>query len=268
MTGGDTGVHGEQGAVEAIIRGALAAPVPDVRVYVGLDEAARALVADTLDALADALAQRGVAHLCLTGGSGGAAVARALVEALCEGGPTIDTRAVHLWFGDERFVPTGDLDRNDLLVSGLACAGIPAEHIHALAGPDEVKNVESAARLFSRELDEEGPDDGRFDVIHLGVGPDAHVCSLFPGHPSALATDEPVVAVEDSPKPPSTRVSFSFTVLQRARRIMLVAAGGAKADAVRAGLATPDPVTAPASCARGERTTWYVDADAAAEWGA
>lgn len=268
MMSRNTAAPGERGGVEEIIRGALGVSAPDVRVCGDLDEAARALVADTVDALGDAIAKRGVAHLCLTGGSGGVAVARALADALCEGEATVDARAVHLWFGDERFVPSGDPDRNDLLVGALACAGIPSAHVHVLAGPDEATSVESAARLLSRELDEEGPADGRFDVIHLGVGPDAHVCSLFPGHPSALVSDERVVAVEGSPKPPSRRVSLTFPVLQRARRIMLIAAGAAKADAVRSGLAAPDPIAAPASCARAERTTWYVDVDAAPEYGA
>ena len=99
--------------------------------------------------------------------------------------------------------------------------------------------------------------------MHLGVGPDAHVCSLFPGHPAARVIGADVVAVRSSPKPPPERVSLTFDALHRARCIMLAASGEGKARAVHAGLGEPDAVRAPASCARGLTTTWYID-DAAA----
>ena len=99
--------------------------------------------------------------------------------------------------------------------------------------------------------------------MHLGVGPDAHVCSLFPGHPAARTTGTDVVAVRSSPKPPPERVSLTFDVLHRSRCLMLVAGGKGKAGAARAGLGAPDAAAAPASCARGLVTTWYLD-DAAA----
>ena len=116
---------------------------------------------------------------------------------------------------------------------------------------------------LAEELSATGPAEGRFDVVHLGVGPDAHVCSLFPGHPAALLTGGDVVAVHSSPKPPPERVSLTFDALHRSRCVMAVAGGAGKAEAVRAGLGAPDVVRAPASCARGRATTWYLD-DAAA----
>ena len=132
-----------------------------------------------------------------------------------------------------------------------------------MCGPELVAGVDAAAGHLAEELSATGPADGRFDVVHLGVGPDAHVCSLFPGHPAALLTGGDVVPVRSSPKPPPERVSLTFDVLHRSRCVMVVAGGAGKAEAVRAGLGMPDAVGAPASCARGLTTTWYLD-DAAA----
>ena len=137
-----------------------------------------------------------------------------------------------------------------------AAAALPAPTVRVLG------DLAAAAHL-AEELSATGPAEGRFDVVHLGVGPDAHVCSLFPGHPAALLTGGDVVAVHSSPKPPPERVSLTFDALHRSRCVMAVAGGAGKAEAVRAGLGAPDVVRAPASCARGRATTWYLD-DAAA----
>ena len=112
---------------------------------------------------------------------------------------------------------------------------------------------------MAHELMSAGVAHGGFDVVHVGLGPDAHVCSLFPGHPAALAVGVPAVAVRNSPKPPPERYSLTFEALQHAGRVMVVAGGGTKAEAVRLGLGTPDVLKAPASCCRGEQTTWYLD---------
>ena len=178
-------------------------------------------------------------------------------------GPGEGLESIHLWFGDERFVAAGLTDRNDLLAADLVRAGVPEGNVHRLSGPEEGIGVEDAAARLAAELVAAGPEGASFDVVHLGVGPDAHVCSLFPGHPAARVIGADVVAVRSSPKPPPERVSLTFDALHRARCIMLAASGEGKARAVRAGLGEPDAVRAPASCARGLTTTWYID-DAAA----
>ena len=71
-----------------------------------------------------------------------------------------------------------------------------------------------------------------FDVLLLGVGPDGHICSLFPGHPALDVVDRPTAAVEDSPKPPPQRVTLTFPALARARHTWFVVSGEDKADAV------------------------------------
>ncbi|MBE6482084.1 MAG: 6-phosphogluconolactonase [Actinomyces ruminicola] len=245
---------------------AAALPAPTAVVHDTLAEAAAVAAAQTARLLADAVADRGAAHLSLTGGSGGEALAAALPGALAAAGliPGAGLDRLHLWEGDERFVAADDADRNDLLAAGLVSAGVPEANVHRLRGPERTESVDASAAALAEELREHGPADGRFDVIHLGLGPDAHVCSLFPGHPAAPATGTDVIAVHDSPKPPPERVSFSFDVLHRARHVMVVAGGAGKAEAVAKGLGTPDVVAAPASCARGEVTFWHLDRAAAA----
>ena len=237
---------------------AATAATPDVVVVPTLSDAAERACQDTIRILAAAVADRGVAHLALTGGSGGMALAEALVP-LITAQPEPVRRAIHLWFGDERFVPLGDPERNDLLATPLIAAGIRESQIHRLAAPNEVGGLDEATARMVHELESADLAHGGFDVVHVGLGPDAHVCSLFPGHPAALAVGAPAVAVRNSPKPPAERCSLTFEALHRAGRVMVVAGGGGKAEAVRLGLGTPDVLKAPASCCRGEQTTWYLD---------
>jgi len=250
-------------ALTEIQVGAAAVPAPSVVVAPTLTDAAGRACEDTVRILAEAVADRGVAHLALTGGSGGAALAESLAPLLAAQ-PEPVRRGIHLWFGDERFVPAGDPERNDLLAAPLIAAGVPESQVHRLAAPDEVSGLDEATARMVHELEEAGLASRGFDVVHVGLGPDAHVCSLFPGHPAALAVGVPAVAVRSSPKPPAQRYSLTFEVLQRAHQIMVVAGGAGKAEAVRLGLGAPDVVRAPASCCRGRMTTWYLDESAAA----
>ena len=250
-------------ALTEIQVGAVAVPAPSVVVAPTLTDAAGRACEDTVRILAEAVADRGVAHLALTGGSGGAALAESLAPLLAAQ-PEPVRRGIHLWFGDERFVPAGDPERNDLLAAPLVAAGVPESQMHRLAAPDEVSGLDEATARMVHELEEADLAGRGFDVVHVGLGPDAHVCSLFPGHPAALAVGVPAVAVRSSPKPPAQRYSLTFEVLQRAHQIMVVAGGAGKAEAVRLGLGAPDVVRAPASCCRGRMTTWYLDESAAA----
>lgn len=253
-------------AITEIQMGAAAAPEPTVVVAATLADAAGLACQDTTQALAEAVADRGVAHVALTGGSGGVALAEALAP-LIAAQPEPVRCGIHLWFGDERFVPMGDPERNDMLATPLIAAGVRESQVHRLAAPQDVSGLDEATARMVHELESAGLASGGFDVVHVGLGPDAHVCSLFPGHPAALAVGVPAVAVRRSPKPPSQRCSLTFEVLQRASRVMVVAGGAGKAEAVRLGLGTPDVLAAPASCCRGRQTTWYLDEPAAASRG-
>src|ERR1700749_2710029 len=134
------------------------------------------------------------------------------------------------------------------------------------AGPDGDDPDAAAARYASwlAEAGNGGPVPA-FDVLMLGIGPEGHVASLFPGLP-ALDDSRPAVAVRHSPKPPPTRLSLTFPSIQAAREVWILAAGEEKADAVARALSGADPAQVPAAGARGrQRTLFLLDGAAAAK---
>lgn len=225
--------------------------------------AVAAMAASRLIAAAqEAVTLRGRADLALTGGSMGSALIAALVDH--PGRHVADWSRVHVWWGDERYLPTGDADRNDVQndAAGLSDLGLRPEHVHRVAGPDASASPEESAAAYEQTLRADGG--GLWDVVLLGVGPDGHVASLFPGHPAQLSDDTLVVAVHDSPKPPPTRVSITLECLSKAREVWFVVAGADKAEAVAKGVSGASPTQSSAAQVRGEeRTLWLVDEAAA-----
>ena len=195
---------------------------------------------------------RGIAHIVLTGGSMGGLSLQSL-----PGASGIDWSKVHFWWGDERFVPTGSPERNDVEADKAAIDAlpVPAENVHRVAGPDSVADAEAAAAAYSSAVrDAEG--DGLFDVAMFGMGPDGHVASLFPHHPAQRTEGAIAIAVHDSPKPPPDRVSLTFECLNRSRKVWLMVAGAEKADAVAAAMAPgADRWDVPAAGVHGREST-------------
>lgn len=215
-----------------------------------------------LTAVLDAIAARGTAHVALTGGTMGSAVVAALADHPAH--DAVDWSRVHFWWGDERYLPSGDADRNDTQNddAGLRTLTLGSDRVHRVPGPDETDSVEDAARRYEEELREHGAES--FDVVLLGVGPDGHVASLFPGHPRQQARETIAVAVHDSPKPPPTRVSLTAECLSRSREVWFIVAGGDKAEAVAKGIAGAPAAESSTGLVRGvERTLWLVDEAAA-----
>lgn len=214
--------------------------------------------------IAAAQRDRGVAHLVLTGGSMGGLSLRSLPAAT-----DIDWSAVHFWWGDERFVPAGDSDRNDVEAdhAALDALPVPAGNVHRVAGPDLVASAEESAAAYSAAVRAPHAGDGVFDVVLLGMGPDGHVASLFPHHPAQRTEDAVAIAVHDSPKPPPDRISLTFECLNRSRQVWLLVAGSEKADAVAAAHAPgADRWDVPAAGVHGqENTIWWLDDAAAAK---
>jgi 6-phosphogluconolactonase len=133
-------------------------------------------------------------------------------------------------------------------------------------GPDGA-DVDAAAARYARELAAAAPP-GRnvpeFDVLLLGVGPDAHVASLFPEHPALHERDASAIGVRGAPKPPPTRISMTFPSLCDARDVWFLVSGADKAGAVGLALSGAGPLQAPAAGVAGRRsTTWLLDRDAA-----
>ncbi|HYO85415.1 MAG TPA: 6-phosphogluconolactonase [Dermatophilaceae bacterium] len=230
-------------------------------------ELATAAASRLTDQLTEILYRRKTATIALTGGSMGEAVMRAL-----SAHPgAVDWSRVGLWWSDERFLPAGHPDRNDTQArdAGLGRLGLDPTRVHRLPQPDEcADDVHLAAESYAKDL-RAAAAPGRqlpaVDVLMLGVGPDGHVASLFPGHPALAVTDLVCVGIEDSPKPPPRRVTWTLPALCQADRVWFLVSGADKADAVRRALDGPAgtrPI--PAGAVTGRRsTTWWVDAAAA-----
>lgn len=234
-------------------------------------DVADAAAAAAVQRLRTAVDKRGVAHLGLTGGSLGIEVVRSITEQAA-GDPV--WASVHLWWGDERFLPRGHSDRNDQQAFdvGLLRWGVPSEQIHSVASGSDIADLPVAAANYATALaaaadpnmDQAGTAAPAMDVLFLGVGPDSHIASLFPGREEVLITDSATVAVVGSPKPPPLRVSLTVPVIQRAKAVWLIVGGQDKAAAVAASILSQDQPSHPASFARGtQETRWWLDTEAA-----
>lgn len=232
-----------------------------------------ALVAAAADRLLEtietAVSARGRALIVLTGGGNGIA----LLRHLGEHAPRIDWPNVHLFWGDERYVPEDDDERNDkqARTALLDHVDIPTRNVHAMPASDGEfgDDLDAAALAYQHVLaanaapGEPAPD---FDVHLLGMGREGHVNSLFPGIPAVRETSQLVVGVEDSPKPPPRRITLTLPAIRRSREVWLLVSGSEKADAVAAAIGGADPVSVPAAGAVGrDGTVWLLDAEAAAK---
>jgi len=228
-----------------------------------------ALVAAAGDRLAsainEAIAQRGVAMIVLTGGGTGTALLKRL------GTHRLDWARVHLFWGDDRFVPHDDDERNEKQARDalLDHIDIPSGNIHPMAPSDGEfgEDIVAAAQAYADDLAAmagSGLPTPDFDVHLLGMGGEGHVNSLFPHTAAVRETDRMVIGVVDSPKPPPRRITLTLPAVRRSRQVWLVVSGEAKAEAVVAGVGGADPDDWPAAGAIGtEKTVWLID-DAAA----
>jgi len=203
---------------------------------------------------------RGRADIVVTGGTVGIGTLAALARSPLVS--EIEWTRVHVWWGDERFVPAGHAERNeqqarDALFSRIA---IPTENLHTFPA-DHGQTVGDARDEFLAEHRDGFP---AFDVVLSGIGPDGHTASLFPGLPHGEGED--VIAVAHSPKPPAERMSFTFDALNRGQRVWIVASGADKAAAVARIVADAPQTETPATalCGVVETVVW-VDAEAASD---
>lgn len=236
---------------------------PQVLVHRDTEEMARATAARLTACIADAQTARGSASVVLTGGRNGNGLLAAL--AVAPGRDSIDWARLDLWWGDERFLPEGDPDRNVTQAHEALLDAVPLDpvRVHAMAPSDGAfgNDVDAAAEAYAAQLAAVPS----FDVLLLGVGPDAHVASLFPGHPGVQEAERTVIGVRGSPKPPPVRISLTLPAIRAAREVWLLAAGQDKAAAAELALSGADEVQAPAAGAYGQdRTLWLLDEPAAA----
>lgn len=209
----------------------------------------------------DMLTTQDSVHVVLTGGT----VGIALLENI-DPNNKLDWSKIHLWWGDERFVPAGHPDRNE----GQATAAlihrlpIPDENVHRMPASDAGLSLEEAVDAYDAELAQFWPEQPEFDITFLGVGPDAHIASLFPGLEGISVENCAVIAVEDSPKPPAQRISLTLPAINSSKNVWVVASGADKADAIYAAFTASDKHLAPVSAVEGtEETVFFTDEDAA-----
>jgi 6-phosphogluconolactonase len=236
---------------------------PDIEVHDGPARLATSVAGELLRRLADAQARGEVPHVGLTGGT----IAHAIHEEIGRRGrdSDVDWSRVVFWWGDERYVAADSDERNARLArtAFLDAVGVDPAKVHEAPATDSDLSLEDAAASYGRELREHGS--GAFEVLMLGIGPDGHVASLFPGHAALGVSDAVTVAVPDSPKPPSERISLTFGALNRSRAIWIVASGGEKAEAVARALAPEGSVEeTPARGITGlpdgsTLVTWFLD---------
>jgi 6-phosphogluconolactonase len=222
-----------------------------------------------IDAINAAIAARGRALIVLTGGGTGIG----LLKHVADKAEDVDWSKVHLFWGDDRFVPHDDDERNEKQADEALIdrVDIPAANVHPMAPSDGEydDDIVAAALAYEQvlaanaESGEPAPD---FDVHLLGVGPEGHINSLFPNTRAVLETKFLVVAVTDSPKPPPRRITLTLPAIQRSREVWLVASGEGKAEAIAAAINGADPVSVPAAGAVGrEATVWLLDEAAASK---
>lgn len=176
----------------------------------------------------------------------------------------LDWKTTHVFWGDERAVPPSSPDSNFGLARSLwldSSAASPSS-IHRM--PADHPNLDEAAASYAFELRRVLGEGLYLDLVLLGVGPDGHVASLFPGHPALSEEDQLVVPIVDSPKPPPRRLTMTLPLLTGAQRLIVMALGKSKAAVMHEALTREDSML-PVSLVlrRAQRSLVLLDEDAA-----
>ena len=205
-------------------------------------------------------------QVALTGGTIAEAIHRQI--ALRAGEYDVDWDHVVFWWGDERLVAADSADRNAADARAAFLDVVGASKVHEIPSTDTAADVDAAAAAYGDLM--RGSGGGEFDLVMLGMGPDGHVASLFPGFDQLDVDDRIAVPVTGSPKPPPERVSLTFAALNHTRAVWFLVTGEGKADAVRRALAddgdvhqTPARGVRPAPKSGAGETIWFLDLAAA-----
>lgn len=236
----------------------------EVRKAINAFDVANQATTEIVETLTSVLKAKDVAHIALTGGTVGILTLEVLSTNTDFN--QVDFSKVHFWWGDERFVGSDSKDRNakqarEALLSLIA---VPESNIHEFLSTDTGLDVDQARTRFEQDiLQAFGGKTPSMDLTILGMGPDGHVASLFPGE----SHDESVVlAIHDSPKPPADRLSLSMEVINNSEKIVFVVSGVDKAEAVEAVHKDPECKLPAAKVSAKGLTLWIIDEAAGASF--
>lgn len=234
-----------------------------IQIFKDADVLADSAAQTFVDLAKQAIADHGYFSVALSGGSTPKKLHKCLAETYKN---DVDWSKVFVFLSDERFVPPYDELSNYYMANEtlLELVPIPDENIFPFVTMDFT--VEEAAELYETELNRFFTGSVAFDLIMLGLGPDGHTASLFPNQPEVLnPSDSLVVAVHDSPKPPATRLTFSYKLLNQAKNVLFLAGGQNKAEVLKSIL--EDEADLPATKVKPSQGNlfWFLDEDAASE---
>jgi 6-phosphogluconolactonase len=244
----------------------VSAPIPRVEVHESADDLAEAVAGAFLRLVTVRQAAGDIPAIGLTGGT----IADKIHTEIARLGADaeIDWSRIDFYWGDERYVAPDSDDRNARQARAALLDAVPVDpaRVHEIPSTAEADSVESAAAVYAETVRAHGR--GGFDLLMLGMGPDGHVASLFPGFAQLDVDDDIAVGVTGSPKPPPERVTLTLPALNRADEVWFVVSGAEKAQAVGRALAAhpPDVHELPATGVRGQQETiWFLDRAAATD---
>ncbi len=211
-----------------------------------------------LRSAAQAVAERGVFRVALSGGS----TPKALYERLAASGARANFAAWRVFFGDERCVPPEHADSNFGMARNAWLSKTPVGAVYRVRG--ELRDANEAAREYEKDLEREfAPHAPRFDLVLLGLGVDGHTASLFPGT-SAVRENQKLVVATHAPKLDAQRITFTVPLINAARCVMFLIAGGDKAPALRSVMQGQGDLPAGKIRPLDGKLLWLVDRGAAA----
>lgn len=244
---------------------------PEVVVHATAEVLAAATAARLVARMVDIQSASGSASLVLTGGGIVIAMLRQLASTQSAG--AVDWRRLDVYWGDERFLPSGHPDRNETQARAALLDHVDVDPtcVHPMGSSDgpwgddpDVAAAAYADLLLGRLRPEDRGPAPSFDICCLGVGEDGHVASVFPGSPAVYETERAVIGVRGSPKPPPTRITLTLPAIRCAAEVWLIVSDSAKAAAVTMALSGAGEIQVPAAGANGRRRTlWLLDRAAA-----
>ncbi|KAJ1734189.1 suppressor of los1-1 [Coemansia biformis] len=235
------------------------------------NDISQALSEFVAQASSEAIARSGRFTVAFSGGSLPATVCRFLVD-----NGDVDFAKWHVFWADERCVKLDDSESNFALVKSelldpltQAGRGIPADQVVHISEA-LVHDSAAAAADYQSRMEQVFADAAHagsfpaFDCVLLGIGPDGHTCSLFPGHPLLEETTKWVASIDDSPKPPPRRITLTLPVVNHAARVAFVATGAGKRDMLKRIIESKDADLPAARVAPASGSVyWFLDSAAA-----